>query len=253
MSIFRLQQFAIDQSRSGMKICSDSLLFGALIPVKGAKRILDIGSGTGLLSLMQAQKCSELSQRSIETITAVEITAEAAVEAEGNFSLSPWNHILKQVHQDIQSFAKRVLTTSSSQYDLIICNPPFFSQQSQTNASNKLRNIARHTDNLTYKDLCTSIGSLLTNTGAAYLLLPVSIKKEFTQCLTDAGLNVLEIIEISESEKHVAKVMVIKVSFQINGRGITVNELYKFNSQNCHSHEVRQYLSPFLLRYENVE
>lgn len=253
MSIFRLQQFAIDQSRSGMKICSDSLLFGALIPVEGAKRILDIGSGTGLLSLMQAQKCSELSQKSIEIITAVEITPEAAEEAEGNFLRSPWNLMLNQVHQNIQGFAQQVLTVPNSKYDLIICNPPFFSQQSQTNASNNLRNIARHADNLTYKDLCTSIESLLTNTGVAYLLLPVTVKEEFTQCLTDVGLSILEIIEISESENHAAKVMVIKVSFQGDCREITIDKLYKFSSHNCHTTRVRQYLSSFLLRYENIE
>ncbi len=252
MSTFKLQKFSVKQTVSGMKVCSDSLLFGAFIPVANAKRILDIGAGTGLLSLMQAQKCSEISPTIVESITAVEITQEGAEEAAENFSASSWHSLLNIVHQDIQSFADKSLVKSNEQYDLIICNPPFFSQHSPTSSDNSLRHIARHTDCLTYKDLCASIAKLLTKEGVAYLLLPVAIKQEIILSFADVGLGVVEIIEISESEHHTAKVMIIKASFCMKEDMCISNTLNKFSSNDCHTEQAKQYLSSFLLRYKNT-
>ena len=252
MSIFKLQKFSVKQTVSGMKICSDSLLFGAFIPVANATRILDIGAGTGLLSLMQAQKCSEISPPIVESITAVEITQEGAEEAAENFSSSPWDSLLNIVHQDIQSFANKSLAELNEKYDLIICNPPFFSQHSPTTSDNPLRHIARHTDCLTYKDLCAAIAKLITKEGVAYLLLPVAIKQEIILSFTDVGLGISEIIEISESEHHAAKVMIIKASFCINESIRILDTLYKFNSNDCHTEQTKQYLSSFLLRYQST-
>ena len=262
MSIFKLQQFSVKQTVSGMKICSDSLLFGALIPVEGVKRILDIGTGTGLLSLMQAQKCSALSPETLESITAVEITAEGAAEAKENFCASPWGSLLNVVHQDIQSFTEQAVINNSAQYDLIICNPPFFSHHSPTQSSNTLRHIARHTDYLSYSDLSHSLAMLLTKNGAGYLLVPVSIKQEIRQYLNDVGLDISAVINITESKQHAAKVMVLKVEFNIHKKkslkktGLE-KTVCKFDldgpSTNVHTHAVQQYLSPFLLRYTNGE
>lgn len=262
MSIFKLQQFSVKQTVSGMKICSDSLLFGALIPVEGVKRILDIGTGTGLLSLMQAQKCSALSAKTLESITAVEITAEGAAEAKENFCASPWHSLLQVVHQDIQSFTEQAVINNSAQYDLIICNPPFFSQHSPTQSENALRHIARHTDYLSFSDLSHSLATLLTKNGVGYLLVPVSIKQEIRQYLNHVGLDITAVINIAESEQHVAKVMVLKVEFGIDKKrplrkADLEQTVYKFGldgpSKNCHTHTVQQYLSPFLLRYKNGE
>ncbi|NRA24609.1 MAG: methyltransferase, partial [Oleispira sp.] len=110
MSLFKLQQFSVKQTISGMKICSDSLLFGAMIPVTGCKRILDIGAGTGILSLMLAQKCHDISEKKLAenetvSITSVEITPEAATEARVNFANSPWGSHLSLVEQDIQRYS----------------------------------------------------------------------------------------------------------------------------------------------------
>ena len=260
MSIFKLQQFSVKQTVSGMKICSDSLLFGALISVGGVKRILDIGTGTGLLSLMQAQKCSALSPKTLELITAVEITAEGAAEAKDNFCASPWGSLLNVVHQDIQSFTEQAVINNSAQYDLIICNPPFFSHHSPTQSSNALRHIARHTDYLSFSDLSHSLATLLTKNGVGYLLVPVSIKQEIRQYLNHVGLDISAVINITESKQHVAKVMVLKVEFGIDTEGAPSKidlekTLCKFDldnpSKNSHTHTVQQHLSPFLLRYKN--
>ncbi len=115
MSVFRFQQFSVVQENSAMKVCTDAVLFGAMAPVKRGDSLLDIGAGTGLLSLMGAQLGAG-------QITAVELTLSAYEEATLNFKNSPWAEQLEAVYADIQSFAAH----SVNHYDLIICNPPFF-------------------------------------------------------------------------------------------------------------------------------
>lgn len=251
MSIFKLQQFSINQSRSGMKICSDSLLFGAVIPVEGAKRILDIGAGTGILSLMQAQKCNALTAPVLESITAIELTEEAAEEAQDNFNNSPWADQLKIIAQDIQQFSHDQQRPITAGYDVIICNPPFFVAQTKTAEQNPLRHTARHTDTLSFVDLCQSIDRLLTGLGSVYLLMPVISIVEFCQQASLVGLELYQRIDIAESENHPVKVSVLH--FKRGGSPAEINlqpsRLNKFQTTNVHSDEVRDLLSSFLLRY----
>lgn len=255
MSIFQLQQFAINQSRSGMKICSDSLLFGALIPIKGAKRILDIGAGTGLLSLMQAQKASDLEDLKLEVITAVELTHAAAEEAQENFENSPWSQQLELIEQDIQSFAEHQLATQQVAYDLIICNPPFFVEQTKTASDNPLRHAARHTDTLSFQDLIHSIDLLLTATGKVFILLPMTALMDFCQQATEKGFILIQQIEIAESCEHKAKVVLLEFKRKgarersENETPNSIQRLNKFQQPNVHSDTVQKLLQPFLLRY----
>lgn len=250
MSIFQLQQFAINQSRSGMKICSDSLLFGALIPVEGGQRILDIGAGTGLLSLMQAQKSKALANSNPVVITAVELTQAAAEEAQENFDNSPWSNQLKLIQQDIQSFADQQITAEQPAYDLIICNPPFFAEQSKTASHNPLRQVARHTDTLSFNDLIHSIDLLLTPAGHAFILLPVTALDDFCQRALEKDFCLIQKIEIAESGEHNVKVALLKFE-RIQDKILTVNSrrINKFQQPNLHSDEVQTLLQPFLLRY----
>jgi tRNA1Val (adenine37-N6)-methyltransferase len=250
MSIFQLQQFAINQSRSGMKICSDSLLFGALIPVDGAQRILDIGTGTGLLALMQAQKSDASIDSTLEVITAVEVTQAAAEEAQENFDNSPWSPIFELIEQDIQSFAEHNNAASSALYDLIICNPPFFAEQTKTASHKPLRHTARHTDTLSFQDLIHSIDLLLTATGSAFILLPVTALVDFSQRSLEKGFCLVQQIEIAETCEHHVKVALFEFK-RVEGDTLMVNRrrINKFKQSNVHTDEVQALLRPFLLRY----
>lgn len=281
MSIFKLQQFVINQSRSGMKICSDSLLFGALIPIDGAKRILDIGAGTGLLSLMQAQKSNDLkdgglgNNSTLEIITAVELTQAAAEEAQENFDNSPWSQQFEMIEQDIQSFAANHSANSHSAnshsakqqaaYDLIICNPPFFVEQTKTASDKPLRHTARHTDTLSFYDLIYSIDLLLTTSGKVFILLPISALMNFCQRATEKGFSLTQQIEIAETREHKAKVALLKFErareeniaqkdsddtpLDILAKPSAIQRLNKFQQPNVHSDAVQKLLRPFLLRY----
>jgi tRNA1Val (adenine37-N6)-methyltransferase len=253
MSIFRLQQFYVDQSRSGMKLCSDSLLFGALIPIQGATRILDIGTGTGILSLMQAQKINalKLEPSALAVITAVEVTQAAAEEAQLNFNNSPWLEQFKVVNQDIQNFAHHHHLEQRSGYDLIICNPPFFAEQSKTASDNPLRHTARHTDSLSFEDLITSIDKVLSATGKVFLLLPSIALSDVCSRANAKGLHLIRQIDIAESEKHSSKIAVLEFERGQHkvGRIVSVQRLNKFQESNVHSDAVKNLLQPFLLRY----
>jgi tRNA1Val (adenine37-N6)-methyltransferase len=263
MSMFRLQQFSVEQNLAGMKVCSDSLLFGAMIPLAGAQSILDIGTGTGLLALMQAQKAhtnTVFSPASAARITAIELTTEAASEAQKNFNASPWSETIELIQQDIQSYSQQQKVNNNVQsYDLIICNPPFFEDHSRTQSDNLLRSIARHTDTLSYAQLSEAISNLLAINGNAYILIPSAAITAFSNSAQHSGLVVLGITHIAESIKHPAKVSVIQLihkslnvalsSIKTVHVKITTRTLYKFDKNKIHTDEVKNYLAPFLLRY----
>ncbi|MCR6638684.1 MAG: methyltransferase [Sporocytophaga sp.] len=116
-SYFRFKQFQVNQEKTGMKVCTDSCIFGAYIDPGGAQTILDIGSGTGLLSLMMAQKTNA-------EINAVEIDDDASLQSEENFKNSKWSDRLYIFKSPIQEFS----AAATKKYDLIISNPPFFHQ-----------------------------------------------------------------------------------------------------------------------------
>ena len=156
---FKYKQFTVYQDQCAMKVCTDSSLFGALIDSSQAENILDIGTGTGVLSLMQAQK-------STAKITAVEIEENAAKQATSNFKASPWSDRINLVLRPVQEFSKE----HNLQFDLIISNPPFFKDSFKSPDASV--NMARHDSLLPQDELLQSVLSLLTDDGAFWLLLP---------------------------------------------------------------------------------
>lgn len=217
-----------------MKVCTDAVLFGAMAPVHRGERVLDIGAGTGVLSLMAAQLGAA-------HVTAVELTQQSYEETHLNFNNSPWANHLVAVHQDIQGFA----SSADCRFDLIICNPPFFENHSKT--SNSLRKAARHNDQLPFIDLITSAGQLLDSHGLFYLLLPVHAAEKFSSAALAAGFYLNHRTDFRGYSHNKAKVSAL--TFSRSAVESPANLLTVYKSHQMYSEDSERYLSPFLLRF----
>jgi tRNA1Val (adenine37-N6)-methyltransferase len=218
-----------------MKVCTDAVLFGAMAPVNRGDRVLDIGAGTGVLSLMAAQLGAA-------QVTAVELTQQGYEEAQINFNNSPWADRLEAVHQDIQGFAG----SAGCQYDLIICNPPFFENHSKT--TNSLRKVARHNDQLPFDDLIKSADQLLSSHGLFYLLLPVhAVEKFAAAALLVAGFYLIHRTDFRGYTHNETKVSALTFSRTVAVPAPSL--LIVYESHRVYSKESERYLSPFLLRF----
>ena len=160
MGGFRFKQFAVEQDDVAMKVGTDGVLLGAWANCNNAKRILDIGTGTGLIALMLAQRNAEAE------IHAVEIDETAAKRARANFDMSPWAERLTVKNCAVQEYAP------SEKFDLIISNPPYFVDSLQ--CPDAKRTTARHTQDLTFEELDKAVCRLLTNGGRFALILPTT-------------------------------------------------------------------------------
>jgi tRNA1Val (adenine37-N6)-methyltransferase len=237
MSIFRFQQFSVIQQQSAMKVCTDAVLFGAMAPVNRGDKVLDIGAGTGVLSLMVAQLGAA-------QVTAVELTQPGYAEARLNFVNSPWADQLEAVHQDIQGFTRLV----GGQYDLIICNPPFFENHSKT--TDALRKLARHNDELPFAELINSADQLLASQGLFYLLLPVHAVEKFVEAALVAGFYLRHQTDFRGYDHNHAKVSALTFSRTVSVLVRSLMTIYE--SHRVYSQASEVYLSPFLLRFAKV-
>ena len=147
-----------------MKVGTDGVLLGAWTNVENVGRVLDIGTGTGLLALM-------IAQRSAAKIDAVEIDQEAFLQAKENIQKSPWKERIDLHHKSIQEYPEGL----SYKYDLIICNPPFF--QNSLKAPDQSRSIARHNERLDLSELLFISANILNPSGRLSIVIPADILK----------------------------------------------------------------------------
>ena len=183
-SYFQFKQFRVEQDKCAMKVCTDSCLFGAYADVAQAQHILDIGAGSGLLSLMVAQR------RSMVSIDAVEIDPEAQQQAKENFAASPWAERLRLHPASLQEFTKY----NRQAYDVILSNPPFF--LSSLKSANIAKNTAKHTGELLFEDILAFAQTHLLPEGRLYLLLPPAEAAHFTALACAHGLYLAETLEV---------------------------------------------------------
>ncbi len=175
--LFRFKQFSVDHSRSAMKVGVDSVLLGAWAPLCGASRILDVGSGCGLLALMAAQR------NGTARIDAVEIEEEAAAESACNFKASPWSDRLHIIRAGFESFAS--LGENRARYDFIISNPPYF--RSGVDSATDSRMLARHQGDLSPSSLLETGRLCLANGGHIAMVLPCDIAASMLTIASSLG------------------------------------------------------------------
>jgi tRNA1Val (adenine37-N6)-methyltransferase len=194
---FQFKQFRIEQQRSAMKVGMDGVLIGAWADVYRAANILDIGAGTGLIALMMAQRNPSA------LIDAIEMDGEAFEECLFNMEHSPWRNRLKAWCCTFQSFT----AISDQKYDLIISNPPFFTNGLK--APDSSRSQARHDDSLPAGALISGIARMLSPKGKAALILPVDNLLELQKWLAVNGLFLSRLCRVKPNPlKPVFRIMV---------------------------------------------
>lgn len=175
MGGFRFKQFEISQDRCAMKVGTDGVLLGAW--ADGGSRILDVGSGTGLIALMMAQRFSGAQ------VQGIDIDEEACLQARENVTESPFADRVEIMHTRLQDFVLNATDASLENhgkelFDAIVSNPPFF-VGSMKNPDIK-RAVARHSDSLPFRELWQGVGRLLSEEGIFSVILPTEVVEQFT-------------------------------------------------------------------------
>ena len=173
---FQFRQFLIRQDQSAMKVGTDGVLLGAWANCEKCRTVLDIGTGTGLIALMIAQRNPDA------IITAVEIDAAAVEQASENVSTSVWADRIKVLHSDFLNDSLK----GESKYDLIICNPPFFTRSLKN--PDLQRSMARHDDDLPLGSLVEKSAGLISGDGKLALILPIERVEEAIMLANTTGL-----------------------------------------------------------------
>lgn len=231
---FQFKKFLVRQEHCAMKVSTDACLFGSLIETAKAQRILDIGSGTGVLSLM-------LAQRSPAKIDAVEVDWATAQKCRENFKGSPWPQRLTCYQDNIHAFG----TSHKGPYDLIICNPPFFANHLP--ATDKKQQTARHARGLTHADLLQSASKLLNPVnGAFWLMLPPKEAEKVNLQAAFHGLHPQKNVEIKTKPNKQVRLVILAFS---SNRVVHFQQehLTIYNYRGDYSKAFEELLQPYYL------
>ena len=197
MSVFKFKEFSIIQEKSAMKVGTDGVLLGCWLTCEKANSILDIGCGTGLITLM-------LGQRNLNSnITGIEIDKIASQEAQLNISNSDWEARIVIKHTSLQNFIPKL------KFDLIVSNPPFFSP----NESQKSRDIARHTNSLSFEELIGSTARMLSEKGIFSVIVPKNAEEYFCKIASVHNLYRNRVCYIKGNMTSVVKRVMVEFSF----------------------------------------
>lgn len=195
MSTFQFKKFTINQDRCAMKVGTDGVLLGAWCPIdNNPLSILDIGAGTGILSLILAQRSNaehpSLQGELAQQIDAIEIDENAFEQCVENFENSPWGDKLFCFHAGLDEFMEE----PEDEYDLIISNPPFYNEDYKT--ENEQRDLARFSDALPFKDLVEAVNLLLSENGIFAVIIPFKEEEKFIALAYDFELHPFKITRV---------------------------------------------------------
>jgi len=231
--IFHFKQFSVNQANCAMKVNTDGVLLGAIAGNDNALSILDIGTGTGVIALMLAQRYPSTA------ITAVEMDENAAQTARLNFSNSKFNNRL-QVYA--QSFQHYFAAHATQQFDIIVSNPPFYIHSLPSPGKQKA--LAKHADSGFFIELIAATAMHLTANGEGWLIAPLNTITLVLQLAEQNGLHLQRIVDIlsyPHAEPH-RRVIVL-------GRRqtpVTATRLCIYDAPGVYSAEYRALLSAFL-------
>ncbi len=248
---FQCKEFIVHQQHTSMKVCTDACLFGAWVAkqpsLESSHSILDIGTGTGLLSLILAQ----VTNKNNTKITAVEIESQAATEASSNFSISKWNERLSLVNDSIQNYTANFTAAAdeNSPFDIIITNPPFYEGDLKSPDTNK--NKAAHSTELSWTSLVENSSSLLKEEGHFFVLVP-SLRAYTMQKLAEANhMYLAEEVLVYNDAKHLPFRSFLHFQKNSNtqdkGNSVFRNNIVIKNADNTYSTAFTELLKDYYL------
>ena len=200
---FKFKEFTINQDQCAMKIGTDSVLLGAWASIeKIPLSVLDIGAGTGVLSLMLAQRCSA------ELIDAIEIDDNAFEQCVDNFEQSPWGDRLFCYHASLEEFIEEI----EDKYDLIICNPPFYSEDYKTKSDQ--RDLARFQDAMPFEHLLKSVSKLLSENGIFSVVIPYKEEAGLISLASNFNIYPNNILHVKGNPTSNIKRSLVEFSFR---------------------------------------
>lgn len=232
---FRFKQFTVWHHRCAMKVGTDGVLLGAWAPIPDNHfpRLLDIGTGSGLIALMLAQR----SAPSLH-IDAIDIDADAVAQATENFALSPWAEQLHAHHSTLQDW-------HAEAYDLIVSNPPYF--QNSLKNPNQQRATARHTDTLSYQQLIHHAARLLQPNGCLALVLPIEAEAEILALAEQQGLRPTQLVHVYGKPGKPAKRLLIALSPMADSPLTIASDFYIESADSPRSPEYVELTKEFYL------
>ena len=235
---FEYKQFSIQQLNAAMKVGTDSDLLGTLSA--GGNRILDVGTGTGVLSLMLAQRCPQA------TITAIEIDDNAVIDARANFAASTLGERIELLHTSFQDYVAQAREQGGvmGTYDSVVCNPPYFDQSLECPDEGRTR--ARHSSSLPFDVLAQGASELLAPGGLFSVCIPPEVLRKFKGECQLAGFSLEDIYKIKTLPQQDVKrlVLVMKKAASAAARE---HDCVMLNSDGTRSPWYREIMRDFLL------
>ncbi|WP_292008842.1 methyltransferase [Chryseobacterium sp.] len=196
MKPFKFKQFSIEQSKDVFRVGTDGVLLGALAHVEGVQNVLEVGTGTGLISLMLAQRNPDAS------FLGIDIQEEAVELTRTNFENSPFRSRLYNQHQDFKAFL------SDRKFDLIVSNPPYFEESDSIKDK-----IARQVVELNFKQLINKASQLLSEKGILSVIIPFEVGIDWIKMTKEEGMNVTRKVNIRGIEGSKVKRLILEFSF----------------------------------------
>jgi tRNA1Val (adenine37-N6)-methyltransferase len=218
-----------------MKVGTDAVLLGSWVNVRSVNRALDIGTGSGIIALM-------LAQRSNAIIDAIDVDALSVKQAVENAKRSKWKERIRVNEDSLQNYYK----INTYYYDLIVTNPPYFIDSLKSPVKN--RNLARHNDNLGYDELLAGVKKLLSNDGLFGLILPFEESVIFQEKAITNGLFPIRMLEVFPKESKATNRILAEYSFQ-RPMKIVRKKLLIRNEDNSYTDEYKELTKEFYMEF----
>lgn len=233
-TFFKFKQFTVHHELCAMKVNTDGVLLGAWASSENPQLILDVGTGSGLIALMLAQRFFQSS------LVGIDVDAGAFCQSEINFSQSPWAERVRAEHISLQDFS----LSTQRKFDLIVSNPPFFNN-SLKNPS-KERTMARHTDSLSHEELLVYAKKLLTRSGSLCLVLPSSLHDEVCQMAISLGFFHARTCFVHPTQRHEAKRVLLRFDVQ-KTNFYSSHLIIETDQRHCYTNDFKALTSDFYL------